>query len=59
MSADKGGKTHEGVAAAKEDFKLYLMLYFYVMRDAGLLNREAEMAEQDWNKRTDAFGGSA
>ena len=26
MSADKGGKTHEGVAAAKEDFKLYLTL---------------------------------
>ena len=26
MSADKGGKTHEGVVAAKEDFKLYLML---------------------------------
>ena len=35
--------------------KLYLMLYFYIMRDAGLLNREAEMADQDWNYRTDAF----
>ena len=48
----------EGYTSLKK-FKLYLMLYFYVMRDAGLLNREAEMAEQDWNRRTDAFGGSA
>ena len=47
------------MAASMKKFKLYLMLYFYVMRDAGLLNREAEMAEQDWNRRTDAFGGSA
>ena len=48
----------EGYTSLKK-FKLYLMLYFYVMKDAGLLNREAEMAEQDWNRRTDAFGGSA
>ncbi len=39
-----------------QKFKLYLMLYFYVMRDAGLLNREAEMAEQDGLDRNDAFG---
>lgn len=38
-------------------FKLYMMLYYYIMRDAGLLNREAEMADQDWNRRTDAFMG--
>ncbi len=36
---------------------LPMMLYYYIMRDAGLLNREAEMADQDWNRRTDAFMG--
>ncbi len=28
-------------------FKLYMMLYYYIMADAGLLNREAEIASQD------------
>jgi len=41
-----------------QKFKLYLMLYFYVMRDAGLLNRDAELSQQDGVIRYDYFGGS-
>lgn len=37
-------------------FKLYMMLYYYIMADAGLLNREAEMAGQDWGQMAHAFG---
>lgn len=41
-----------------QKFRLYLMLYFYVMRDAGLLNRDAELSQQDGVIRYDYFGGS-
>ena len=36
-------------------FDLYIMLYSFVMRDANLLNREAEMQYNDFG--ADAFGG--
>lgn len=48
----------EGYTTVRK-FRLYMMMYFYIMMDAGLLNREAEMAQQDWDRRVDAFGGSA
>ncbi len=32
----------EGYTTVKK-YRLYLMLYYYIMSDAGLLNREAEM----------------
>ncbi len=41
-----------------QKFKLYLMLYFYIMRDAELLNREAEL-QQDWDRGTSAFDREA
>ena len=40
-----------------QKFKLYLMLYFYIMKDAGLLNREAEIQQQDAFSRSDMFTG--
>lgn len=46
----------EGYTSLRK-FKLYMMLYFYIMRDAGLLNREAELQNQDLDVRSDAFGG--
>lgn len=39
-------------------FRLYMMLYSYIMRDAGLLNREVEAHQQDGVIRHDYFGGS-
>ena len=36
-------------------FQVYMELYNYVMRDAGLLNREAELDEDDIDDRADAW----
>lgn len=36
----------EGYTTLKK-FKLYMMLYYYIMSDAGLLNREAEIESQN------------
>lgn len=46
----------EGYTSRKK-FKLYMMLYYYVMRDAGLLDREADMDGGSWDMQTHAFGG--
>lgn len=40
---------------SRKKFKLYLMLYYYIMSDAGLLNREAELAYTG-DFQTHAFG---
>lgn len=47
----------EGGSISRDQYRLYMMLYYYIMADAGLLNREAEMAGQDWGMQTHAFGG--
>ena len=40
----------------KQKFKLYLMLYYYVMADAGLLNRESDMDFNGGEYQYHAFG---
>ncbi len=40
----------------KQKFKLYLILYYYIMSDAGLLNREAEMGYEGGEFQYHAFG---
>lgn len=38
-----------------EKFRLYMMLFYYLMSDAGLLNRDAEMMDGDYEESTHAF----
>lgn len=42
---------------SRQQYRLYMMLYYYLMRDAGLLNREAEMSDGEWGVQSHAFGG--
>lgn len=44
----------EGYTSLRK-YRLYMMLYFYIMRDAGLLDREAEYDDGEGDRRTDAF----